>query len=178
MEAESSEQAPTNEEEVSYAVKVGAMLRAARRQRRLSLQAVEARSGHEFKASVLGAYERGERTISVPRLVRLARVYGVPATQLVPDDEPERDRSGAAAVALGNDEPANNLTIDLSVLESVIGPERDLLGRFLDLLQQHSGEELTVSVPVSDLRALVALLELVADTVRVRFSRLGVVTRH
>jgi hypothetical protein len=64
------------------------------------------------------------------------------------------------------------------VLESVIGPERDLLGRFLDLLQQHSGEELTVSVPVSDLRALVALLELVADTVRVRFSRLGVVTRR
>jgi transcriptional regulator with XRE-family HTH domain len=178
MEAESSEQAPISEEEVSYAVKVGAMLRAARRQRRLSLQAVEARSGHEFKASVLGAYERGERTISVPRLVRLARVYGVPATQLVPEDEPEPGRSGAAAVALGDGEPADNLTIDLSVLESMIGPERDLLSRFLDLLQHHSGEELTVSVPVGDLRALVALLELVADTVRVRFSRLGVVTRH
>lgn len=176
MEAESSEEAPSNLE-VSYAVKVGALLRAARRQRHLSLQAVEARSGHEFKASVLGAYERGERTISVPRLVRLARVYGVPATQLVPDDEPERGRPGSTTLATGEGSPsADDLTIDVERLESVVGPERELLGRFLDLLQPKDVEDLTVSVPVGDLRVVVALLELVADTIRVRLSRLGVVT--
>jgi ribosome-binding protein aMBF1 (putative translation factor) len=51
----------------------GARLRAVRRQQHLSLHDVEVASNLEFKASVLGAYERGERAISVPRLQRLAR---------------------------------------------------------------------------------------------------------
>ena len=67
-----------------YSRKVGERLRAIRRQKRLSLQEVEAASQQEFKASVLGAYERGERAISVPRLQRLARFYNVPVDQLLP----------------------------------------------------------------------------------------------
>src|SRR3954449_8346768 len=65
---------------------VGDRLRAIRRQKGLSLHDVEARSDQEFKASVLGAYERGERAISVPRLLRLAEIYEVPADQLLPRD--------------------------------------------------------------------------------------------
>ena len=41
-------------------------------------------SEQEFKASVLGAYERGERAISVPRLQRLAKLYDVPVDNLLP----------------------------------------------------------------------------------------------
>ena len=67
-----------------YGKRVGARLRAIRRQKRLSLQEVEATSEREFRASVLGAYERGERAISVPRLQRLARFYRVPVDQLLP----------------------------------------------------------------------------------------------
>ena len=63
---------------------VGERLRAIRRQKGLSLHDVEARSDQEFKASVLGAYERGERAISVPRLLRLAELYRVPPDQLLP----------------------------------------------------------------------------------------------
>src|SRR5437763_16081709 len=68
----------------TYARRVGQRLRAIRRQKGLSLQEVEGASGHEFKASVLGAYERGERIISVPRLQRLAGYYNVPVDQLLP----------------------------------------------------------------------------------------------
>src|SRR5690554_4802488 len=75
------------ERESGYAVKVGARLRSIRRQKHLSLQDVEASSEHEFKASVLGAYERGERAISVPRLQRLARFYRVPVDQMLPSDD-------------------------------------------------------------------------------------------
>ena len=71
----------------TYASIVGARLRAVRKQKRLSLQAVAQASEQEFKASVLGAYERGERSISVPRLQRLARFYSVPVDQLLPKDE-------------------------------------------------------------------------------------------
>ena len=78
----------SEEEAVSstYAARVGDRLRVVRKQKRMSLQAVEAASQHEFKASVLGAYERGERAISVPRLQRLARFYNVPVDQLLPRD--------------------------------------------------------------------------------------------
>ena len=55
----------------------------------MSLQEVEGLSNQEFKASVLGAYERGERAVSVPRLWRLSRFYGVQITELLPADEPE-----------------------------------------------------------------------------------------
>src|SRR6195952_5850503 len=71
----------------NYAQRVGERLRSVRKQKRLSLQDVEASSGQEFKASVLGAYERGERAISVPRLQRLARFYTVPVDQLLPADD-------------------------------------------------------------------------------------------
>ena len=47
-----------------YPATLGARLRSLRRQQHLSLQDVEAASDHEFKVSVLGAYERGERAIS------------------------------------------------------------------------------------------------------------------
>src|SRR5437879_12323964 len=67
-----------------YAERVGQRLRQVRKQQRLSLQAVEAASNQEFRASVLGAYERGERAISVPRLQRLAKFYNVPVDQLLP----------------------------------------------------------------------------------------------
>src|SRR5438094_2606904 len=81
------EEAMTDEEmPANYAQRVGERLRAVRKQKHLSLQAVEASSHQEFKASVLGAYERGERAISVPRLQRLARFYNVPVDQLLPRD--------------------------------------------------------------------------------------------
>src|SRR3954454_1273562 len=63
---------------------VGYRLRAIRRQKGLSLHEVEARSDQEFKGSVLGAYERGERAISAPRLLRLAELYRVPPDQFHP----------------------------------------------------------------------------------------------
>ena len=69
-----------------YAQAVGERLRNVRFQKALSLHDVELTSQEEFKASVLGAYERGERSISVPRLQRLARFYGVPVDQLLPRD--------------------------------------------------------------------------------------------
>ena len=68
----------SDEMPLSYARAVGDRLRNLRRQQSLSLLAVEEASGREFKASVLGAYERGERIISVLRLQRLAQLYGVP----------------------------------------------------------------------------------------------------
>ncbi|MEZ5374027.1 MAG: helix-turn-helix domain-containing protein [Microthrixaceae bacterium] len=106
---------------------MGERLRLIRRQKRLSLQEVEAISDQEFKASVLGAYERGERAISVPRLQRLARFYKVPVDQLLPEDDEDE---GA-----GSDQADSGAKIDLTRLEGLEGTEADMLNRYLRMIQ-------------------------------------------
>lgn len=72
-----------------FNVSLGQRLRAARRQRGWSLGEVESKTGGEFKASVVGAYERGERSISVQRFVRLAAAYDMPPAELLPPMDSE-----------------------------------------------------------------------------------------
>lgn len=79
--------APGSRQITDYAARLGTRLRLLRRQRGLSLQEVETVSDYEFRAAVLGAYERGNRNISVPRLQRLAYIYGVPVDEMLPTDD-------------------------------------------------------------------------------------------
>jgi transcriptional regulator with XRE-family HTH domain len=123
---------------VSYNERVGERLRSIRRQRGFSLQDVQRVSEGEFKAAVLGAYERGERSLSVPRLHRLAGYYGVPVVQLLPPEP-------AAMVV---DPDRETVTIDLARLGDLDGPEGDLIERFLASIQMErqdfNGKVLTV----------------------------------
>jgi len=153
----------------SYSRKVGERLRAIRRQKRLSLQDVEANSAQEFKASVLGAYERGERAISVPRLQRLARFYNVPVDQLLPADE---GPAFSAATMMDNDAA---VTIDLRRLESLTGPEAAMLNRYLTMIQvqrqDFNGRVLTIRR--DDLRAIACILGVGVNHAPSRLDDLG-----
>jgi transcriptional regulator with XRE-family HTH domain len=156
----------------SYSRKVGERLRAIRRQKRLSLQEVEAASGQEFKASVLGAYERGERAISVPRLQRLARFYNVPVDQLLPNDDGPSFGTDESATRLRMD---STVRIDLRKLESLSGPEADMLNRYLTMIQvqrqDFNGRMLTIRR--SDLRVLASVMGRRPDEVGARLEQLG-----
>jgi transcriptional regulator with XRE-family HTH domain len=162
----------------TYARLVGERLRKVRKQQRLSLQAVEASSKEEFKASVLGAYERGERAISVPRLQRLARFYNVPVDQLLPKDDGSGDGSERDDVIDLTDEASRKVTIDLTRLEQSQTPERDLLGRYLSMIQvqrqDFNGRVLTIRE--DDLRAIACLLDSRPDNLRHKLEELGL--RH
>lgn len=67
-----------------FARALGARLREARRQRGLTLQNVESGSDGTFTSVTLSSYERGDRTMSVARLVDLATFYGMPPAELLP----------------------------------------------------------------------------------------------
>src|SRR4051812_31963128 len=166
--------------DLTYAVKVGTRLRAIRKQKRLSLQDVEASSDQEFKASVLGAYERGERAISVPRLQRLARFYNVPVDQLLPRDDD--DHAGDTVIDLDEgtiwggraaDEPP--VTIDLHRLNEMQSTEAMLLSRYLGMIQVQRGDfnGRMLTIRRDDLRAIACLLDTVPDAARTKLDELG-----
>ena len=186
---------PVVSEEMSanYAQRVGERLRAVRKQKNMSLQGVEAASDQEFKASVLGAYERGERAISVPRLQRLADFYNVPVDQLLPRDlvgALAARSAGSEAAAptadeefgsrAGMDEPGEKVTIDLTRLESSAGPEPDLLRRYLAMIQvqrqDFNGRVLTIRG--EDVRAIALLFDTTAESMRHRLDDLGLRVHH
>ena len=144
-------------DEAEYSYRLGERVRLIRRQKRLSLQDVEARSESEFKASVLGAYERGERSVSMPRLNRLASFYNVPVDQLLP----RADGAGDAEVAEESAwVPGQKVVIDLLGLAGASGPEVDLIRRYLEIIQvkrqDFNGRVLTIRG--DDLQALAAIL--------------------
>jgi transcriptional regulator with XRE-family HTH domain len=136
---------------MGYNEEVGRRLRSIRRQRAMSLQDVHRSTNGEFKAAVLGAYERGERSVSVPRLHRLAICYGVPVSQLLPvDDIPGLAASSAIAV-----------TIDLARIEELDDSISEVIDRFLRNIQvqrqDFNGKVLTIRA--SDVAVLSMLLD-------------------
>lgn len=156
----------------AYSRQVGERLRVIRKQKRLSLQEVEAQSELEFKASVLGAYERGERALSVPRLDRLAQFYAVPVEQLLP-----REMSGAQATA-ALDSPANKkLAIDVVKLAQLKGPPFEMLTRYLRLIQvqRQDFNGRVITVRGDDVRAIASMLDVPVDQVAARLDALDLV---
>ena len=162
-------------EDGGYALKVGARLRAIRRQKRLSLQDVEAASEQEFKASVLGAYERGERAISVPRLQRLARFYRVPVDRLLPDEDGDAD----VVIDLDRAHRDDKIALDLAAIDELRIPEADTVERYVRLIQVQRGDfnGRVLTVRRDDLRALAAILDVTPDSVVGRLDDLGLIYR-
>ena len=159
-----------DESRSAYGKQVGERLRQIRRQKRMSLQEVESVSAQEFKASVLGAYERGERAISVPRLARLAGLYKVPVDQLLPGDDDEGDPAANRREA----EPSG-ARIDLTRLEALNGAEADMLTRYLRMIQvqrqDFNGRVLTIRR--DDMRAIACILGVNQDAADRRLTELG-----
>jgi len=175
---------PEDDDAAKYAHAVGLRLRAVRRQKRLSLQAVEKQSSEEFKASVLGAYERGERTISVPRLQRLAQIYDVPVDQLLPADLSHpmtRVSSGGESHSgrgVADDPRGRKITVHLGRLSEASGPERELLRHFLASVQvqrqDFNGKVITIRD--GDLRVMASMFGRNVEALVARLEELGLIT--
>jgi transcriptional regulator with XRE-family HTH domain len=122
-----------------FSAALGGRLRAARRQRGWSLSDVESVTQGEFKASVVGAYERGERAMSVQRLVRVAEVYAVSALELLPATS-----------------PSESMVIDLSKIEASDG---DVADRYVAAIQMLRSNDDSSEIRYADRVVLASLLE-------------------
>lgn len=133
-----------------YTATLGGRLRRVRLQQRLSLHDVEERSDGTFKASVLSAYERGERTLSVTRLRQLAGFYRVPLGQLMPGETTDRDHP-----------PVGGVCIDLDRLQAAEAPELSAVSQFVSGIAERRGDYngKVITIRREDLRALAAAMD-------------------
>ena len=155
----------------SYAEQVGERLRNIRVQKGRSLHDIEVQSGGEFKASVLGAYERGERSISVNRLQRLAMFYGVRVDGLLPRIGLQPTEPAAWAMTL----PDEGLCIDLQALALRREPEARALEQFVIILQMQRGDYggKMLTIRREDVRVLAAVFDRSPEELLARLSELG-----
>lgn len=112
-----------------FARTVGAVLRRLRRERDLTLHEVRDRSGGRFKPSVLGSYERGERSISLERFCELARVY-----RITPD------RMLGEVMSEVSPESRSEVVIALDRLPFIEGEERRVVTDFIQLILRRRGD--------------------------------------
>lgn len=111
---------------------VGERLRQIRKEQRLSLHDVEEHSQHEFKASVVGAYERGERSISVARLIRLCEHYHVSPSAVLPNE---------TTIDLTTEEgTSRRVVVDLAKVADNNHAEAMVIGRFAKTVHQQRAE--------------------------------------
>lgn len=121
------------------------MLRSARRARGLTLRDVTSGSHGRFKPSVLGAYERGERSISLVRFCELAQTYGIPPDRLLADVLARLDPAGRQEIA-----------IDLNRLTLIPGQEGKVVAEFVHRLKSQRGDYMTdvITLRSGDLEAI------------------------
>jgi transcriptional regulator with XRE-family HTH domain len=150
-----------------YSRKVGARLRSLRKQRGLTLQQVEVLSNKRLKGSLLAAYERGDRNISVTRLQQIATLYSVPVTQLLPEE----------IEAQAEPSLPPKLAIDLQQLSGLPERQSAILARHVAQLQQQRQDFNTsvITFRSDDLEQLAAAYKTTADMLRRSLQEWGVI---
>ncbi|HYI60173.1 MAG TPA: transcriptional regulator [Acidimicrobiales bacterium] len=135
-------------EEEIFARRVGQRLRAIRQAQALSLSDVEERSGGRWSASAVGAYERGFRNLSLPRLKALADFYRVPVSVLLGETGP----TGTEA------KDRRKLVIDLEAMRQVdpAEPVQRYVQSIIEARGDFNGKVL--SLRHDDLKALCVLV--------------------
>ncbi|CAN5630862.1 helix-turn-helix domain-containing protein [soil metagenome] len=153
-----------------YAKALGERLRGIRAQKGMSLQDVQEASSSKWKAAVVGAYERGDRNVTVARLSELADFYGVPLGEVLPENgAPVPQRA----------ELRRRVVLDLEGLERVPRPERDPIARFASAIQLQRGDfnGRVLTLRDDDLMALGLMYELSAEEIGSQLDRWGLLVR-
>jgi transcriptional regulator with XRE-family HTH domain len=153
--------------EARHARALGERLRLVRVQQGRSLQDVEELSEGELKASVVGAYERGERAVSIRRLEQLASFYRVPVLELLP----RRTSPPTAPV----DDADVRIVIDLAALEAH-RDEQPALSRFVEAIRSRRGDfGRVLTVRRADLDTIAAISDLSPAELRTQLHEVGIV---
>ena len=151
-----------------YAKSLGESLRRIRVQKGMSLQDVQQASDGKWKAAVVGAYERGDRNVTVARLSELAEFYGVPVAELLPE--------GASVVAAL--EPTARIILDLEQLQQMPAEQAAPLARYAATIQSQRGDYngRVLSIRHEDMRSLAVIFDASPSTLTEQLISWGVLS--
>ena len=154
-----------SDDDRTHTLAIGARLRRVRHQQGLSLADVQADSDGRWKAVVVGAYERGDRTVTLARLADLAEFYDVPLSDLLPD-QATQSRGAPGRV-----------TLDLVRLDAAPArAELAILARYAHRVARkrgdHNGRMLTLRA--GDLETVALAVDLTAAELQQRLEADGI----
>ncbi|MDQ6698299.1 MAG: transcriptional regulator [Actinomycetota bacterium] len=138
---------PEDSYDQTFTLAVGQRLRAIRQARGMSLADVEDRSNGQWSASAVGAYERGFRNLSLPRLHALAQYYNVPVSVLLGEPHP-----------VSTPPDRRKIVLDLEALRAIdaSAPIRRFVQSIIEARGDFNGRVL--SLRFDDLKALCTLV--------------------
>jgi transcriptional regulator with XRE-family HTH domain len=127
-------------------------IRQLRREKGFTLLECEIRSGGRIRAVVLGAYERGDRSMSLKKVIEIAELFDVPLAHLIATDlHPEKSR----IVGIRH-------IYDLRALR-ILAPseQKNLLSRYLSRIAEQRGDWAgeVISIRQTDVEAIARLVD-------------------
>ena len=127
-------------------------IRQLRREKGLTLLECEIQSRGRIRAVVLGAYERGDRSMSLKKVIEIAELFGVPLAHLIAADlQPEQSRiAGSRHI------------YDLRALRALAPSEQKiLLSRYLSRIAEQRGDwgGEVISIRHADVEAIARLVD-------------------
>jgi transcriptional regulator with XRE-family HTH domain len=127
-------------------------IRQLRREKGFTLLECEIRSGGRIRAVVLGAYERGDRSMSLKKVIEIAELFDVPLAHLIATDlHPEKSR----IVGIRH-------IYDLRALRTLASSEQKiLLSRYLSRIAEQRGDWAgeVISIRQTDVEAIARLVD-------------------
>lgn len=126
-------------------------IRHLRREKGLTLLECEILSGGRIRAVVLGAYERGDRSLSLKKVIEIAELFDVPLAHLIATDlQPAQSRiAGSRHI------------YDLRALRALAPSEQKiLLSRYLSRIAEQRGDWAgeVISIRQADVEAIERLV--------------------
>jgi transcriptional regulator with XRE-family HTH domain len=127
-------------------------IRQLRRERGLTLLAFEKLSGGQIRAVVLGAYERGDRSMSLNKVIEIAKVFGVELAHIM---GPSTEHSGGTRIT-------ERHIYDLRALQA-LGPcaEKEVLTKYVKRIAHQRGDWAgeIISLREEDIHALSRVID-------------------
>jgi transcriptional regulator with XRE-family HTH domain len=148
--------------EIEQSERIRIRIRQLRRERGLTLRDFEEKSGGRIRAIVMGAYERGDRSMSLGKLIEISKVFGIELSHLIGSAELTQSSGTQSSGTQSSATPSSRYIFDLRVLNSLDdSPQKAILLRYLSRVAEQRGDwgGEVISLRQSDIESLSKVID-------------------